>query len=39
VGTDNGRHQLFGAQAFLHIDLVTGPVQQVQPALGDLLGY
>ena len=31
--------ELFGTQSLLHVDLVPGPGQEVQAALGDLLRH
>ena len=39
VRADDRLEQLLGAQALLHVDLVAGVGQQVEPALRDLLRY
>ena len=36
---DHRLEQLLGAQSLLHVDLVAGLGQQVEPALRDLLRY
>ncbi len=38
-GPGDGVEQLLGAQTLLDVDLVTGVAQQVEAAVGDLLGY
>jgi hypothetical protein len=39
MGALDSAQQRLGAQPFLHVDLVPGAGQQVEPALGDLLGH